>query len=378
MSDRLLVSLLIAGVMLVPRPGLMAEELGVSVRRCTWLDTEALDRLTKLELAAEDTGGLALEYACGGDDVTIGISNAAKGIRVERRITGACCDDAEPERTLALLSVGLLQAARALLGATGDGEAGTVVLPPVSAKGEPVDALPAPPPDPFAPDATAASDVLSPAPAVTTPWVPTYPPPMPVMEAPGRQDDGDRIHQLGLAARTRFYNLEDAVPTFGVGAHYRAWPWSRFGVGAAFDASFGSVARDGGEVDTRLLSLSALVATRFATWAPLSLLAELRGGATLVTIEGSVPDNADVRFTYVADSVTGGTGHLVFSLIPVLRSDYAELALPIEIGGLFRAPRGAVDDGRTVQVDGFWLGGGLSFSLGWQRRAPERAVGGIR
>ena len=112
--------------------------LDISSRRCNWLDGTELVRLTQLELGGIAAGidGLSVDYACGGDDVTIGIAAEKTGIRVERRITGACCDDVEPERTLALLSLGLLRAAKPLLGPS-DGSAPppqTLVLPPVDAR----------------------------------------------------------------------------------------------------------------------------------------------------------------------------------------------------------------------------------------------------
>ena len=179
------------------------------------------------------------------------------------------------------------------------------------------------------------------------------------------EPDADHIHQLGLDARTRFYNLEKAITTYGVGTQYRVWPWTTVGFGVAADAQFGSTGRVGGEVDVRVISLGAVAAWRFMRASPASLTAELRGGGSIVTLEGvaTAPGFAD-------QTVTGATGHVSFALAPSLWSGHAELALPLEIGGLFRAPRGRVTEENEVQLDGFWFGAGLAFKLGFVDREP--------
>ena len=346
----------------------------VSSRRCSWLDGAELERLTRLELesVADGIDGLAIDYACGGDDVTIGMAVDKTGIRVERRITGACCDDVEPERTLALLSLGLLQAAKPLLGQSGSDQAPppqTLVLPPVAADGSgtavPTDAaapmLLPPPPEPVAPLV-----LTPPAPVTATPWIDARRSPVFAGAGDAVEDEQQaHAHQLGLVARTRFHNLEDAVTTYGVGAVYRGFPWETVGFGASFDAHFGATDREGGDIDVRIVSLGALVAWRFARLSPFSLTAEVRGGGSLVTLDGNATAPG-----FEAQNVTGATGYAGFNLAPSFQSGHAELAIPIEIGGLFRAPRGRVTGSADVQVDGFWFGAGIALSLGWGSAAP--------
>jgi hypothetical protein len=363
-----------------------AVDLSVDSRRCTWLDETELARLSRLELesAMGDLPGLALDYSCSGNDVTIGIANAKTGIRVERRITGACCADVEPERTIALLAVGLLTAARPLLViAKEDATEATLVLPAMSADGsvppaqttaptvapvvEPAQTAPANQPLPEPRVAPAIVAPIAPANSAWRPTTSTAPTPDAI------ESVVDPEHQLGMSARTRFLNLDRPISSFGVGASYRAWPWRTIALGARFGANFGSTSRPGGDVDVRVLSLGGLAAWRFVQWSAVSLRAELEGGATLVQIEG-----VSETPSYSADSLSGVTGHVGFSIVPALRNGHAELALPIELGGVFRAPRGIVSDAEAVQVDGFFLGGGVAFSYGWGEHRGTNNLGVLR
>ena len=69
------------------------------------------------------------------------------------------------------------------------------------------------------------------------------------------------------------------------------------------------------------------------------------------------------------------SGSLGFALVPTLRVDRTVVSLPVEVGVLFRAPRGLVSDGEMVQVDGAWLGAALRVAIGWGRREPRPTVG---
>jgi hypothetical protein len=375
--------LLAVAAWLAPPVARADDAVPVSTRRCGWLDDAELVRLTRLELmtAASDMRGLSVDYSCGGNDVTIAIANDESKIRVERLVTGACCADVEPERTVALLAIGLLRAARALLSFApsntlpdgGTAPPAAVVFPAVTAGGEAIAGETAL----ASPDAATANPTLA-MPNVlpaTAPMAPGFDsaPRAPVWQtAPDTAEEvDDHVHQLGLSARARFHNVEDIISVYGVGAHYRAWPWTDVSLGAMFEASFGSAGRAGGSVDLTLLSLGAALGWRFANWSAAALRAELRGGGTWVSLSG-VADSAN----YQGEAVNGATGNACFALVPSLRSGRAELELPIEVGGLFRAPRGLVDGDDGVQVDGFFVGGGIALSFGWYPRPPDRGVAG--
>jgi len=363
-----------------------AEPLEVATRRCTWLDPDELARLTRLELsaAARQADTLRVDYSCRGNDVTIGIANRDTGIRVERLITGACCADVEPERTLALLSLGLFRAAEALLGAdatdgafpNGRAKGVTVVLPAQPAGDRQADGgvaratidSPQAVPTGAAPTtAGQAPPAVSPAPGHSS-WTPAGATPAADSGPDATAEVTDYVHQLGPVGHVRIYNLEDALVGYGFGVRYRAWPWRTVALGGNLDASFGSTSRIGGDVHARLLSLGAAAGWRFADWSTLALTATVEGGATLVTVAGDATEA-----NYGAESVTGLTGHLGLELTPSFRSGRVEVGLPLEVGALFRAPRGVVPDGSTIQLDGVRLGVGLALTLGWVQQPSARA-----
>lgn len=349
------------------------EPLDVATLSCSWLGQAELIRLTRLELSSilSERGFLKITYTCGSKDVTIGISNAKTGVRVERAITGACCEDAEPERTLALLSLGLYRAAKGLLGDAAAAPGATVVLP----------ATPAGPStsitSPNAPVPSGTGEPAKPA-AAPTPTRPAQPPP-PLPQtgwvaaersivhgvAPALADTTDFRHQMGIVGRTRVHNLEKEIVTNGVSLGYRAWPWRTLALGASLDVTFGSTERIGGDVDARLLSLGGLVAWRFANWSAVALTGSLGGGATLVTVEGDAKaDNVG------SGSATGATANARLLLTPSFRTGPIEIGVPLEFGFLFRAPRGEVAGDAPVQLDGIWAGAGLAVSFGWSPRLP--------
>ncbi|HHH30442.1 MAG TPA: hypothetical protein ENK57_19165 [Polyangiaceae bacterium] len=362
--------------------------LEVSARRCTWLDEAELRRLTRLELggpARSVQGGLSVDFACAGDDVTIGLWSEQASIRVERLVTGACCDDVEPERTLALLSLGLFTAARPLLGTGGEpseqvaGAAAvaepdgsqTVVLPAVNADGSPTtDEAPILAPAP-APPSIAPARLPAPPPVAATPHPAVTIRPSPPIAAfrPDRIDPPSEppIHELGLDARLRLFNLAQPLAAYAAAATYRAWPWARFGLGGWFEAALGSAQRRGGEIDARVLSLGATASWRALVVDPFTLRLEGRGGLSYVRLEGQTTDPS----AFGRDATDGVTGSLAFVAAPTLRSGRAAISLPIEIGGLFRAPRGEVANDDPVQLDGAVFSAGLAVSYGFGRRDGE-------
>lgn len=364
--------------------------LEVTARRCTWLDDAELERLTRLELGAPARavkGGLVVDFACAGDDVTIGLSSEQTAIRVERMVAGACCSDVEPERTLALLSLGLFTAAKPLLGtsdepteqvagaaavAGADGSQ-TVVLPAVNADGTPaegdavVDAPATLPPH----EVTLPAPVPAPLPAVVAPYpAPAFGPVTPT-PAPGpdraTSTSEPPIHELGLDARLRLFNLAQPLPAYGAAATYRAWPWERVGFGAWFEVALGSAQRRGGEVDARVLSLGGTASWRAWVVDPFTLRLEGRGGLSHVRLEGQTTDAT----AFGDDATEGVTGSLAFVVAPTLRSGAASISLPVELGGLFRAPRGRVSGDDRVQLDGALFAAGLAVSYGFGARSDD-------
>lgn len=370
------------------------DHLEVSARRCTWLDDGELARLTRLELGAPArsvTGGLSVDFACAGDDVTIGLSSERTAIRVERLVTGACCDDVEPERTLALLSLGLFTAARPLLGTdespslrpdgeqvagttattTADGSQ-TVVLPAVKADGTPIDNDAATSPV-SPPPAEPVMVAPAPAPLAVAPYpsAPLGPITPAITPGPDRATTASEppIHELGLDARLRLFNLAQPIPAYAVAATYHAWPWPRVGFGGWFEAALGSARRRGGEIDARILSLGATVSWRALVADPFTLRLSGRGGLSYVRLQGEATDST----AFGQNATDGVTGSLSVVAAPTLRSGAAAISLPIEIGGLFRAPRGQVTDDDPVQLDGALFAAGLAVSYGFGvRDEPSR------
>jgi hypothetical protein len=364
-----------------------AEGLEVSTRRCNWLDDAELGRLTRLELgpSAATLGadaGLSVDFACSGDDVTIGLASQASGIRVERRVTGACCEDVDPERTLALLSLGLFDAARTLLGVGRDpsgasertaaagaapnaaGAETTVVLPAVGADGQPVsEPLPAPanPAAVTMPAAVPQPPAQAPVQALPTPepLAPRYFPVQRAMDAPDATSPPP-VHQIGASARLRVWHLTRPVTSYAVGLDYRGWPWRRVGLGAWSDAAFGSARRNRGDIDVRVVRLGASLDWRMIVFEPFTLEVGGRSGLALVNLQG---DSSDPETG--TGSITGLTGSLGVRVAPTLRSGGTMTSLPIELGGLLRAPRAEIDGDDPVQLDGLTFAVGLAFSYGW-------------
>lgn len=363
--------------------GLLALAVGVmsrpaaaapKIRGCGWLDHDALRRHIELELASlrEELRDLEVDFACGGDDVTIGLSSAERGIRVERRVDGVCCEGVEVERELALLTVGLVRAAAPVL-------AGVEAKPPPDTT---VTSLPAPggasasedgaagsatiAPEPSGAEPTghgAPAPVPLPAPSVVTPSA-LVPRPVPAFVGyPGSARDQPVApktprHLIGVGARVVFRNLAAPVPTYGATLSYLGSiePW--LGMGPYASATFGQVRRDGGTIDLRVVDVGARVAVRLVHGELWSVRAATLGGLSVVQVEGAAA-TSDVT----ARSAVGATGHFGLQLVPAVHGGMFRVMLPIEGGYLFRAPRGLVSDGQPVQADGFWAGTQLMVAL---------------
>ena len=403
----------LAACLLLTTGAALAQERGprqIQIRGCGWLDHEQLIRLTRLELGHldDEMDALSVDYACGGDDITIGIANPSSGIRVERRVADACCDDVELERTVALLTLGLLRAASNVLSASPatpaelPPEADYVVTPlSAAATGQAPSTPPSTPSsvrtpavlpgvDPRLPPAPplAAAPASAALPAATASSAPVAASPSPiwsgpapvVVERPAPTEDQpvDYFHDLSLGAALRFNNLSSTLTTYGVRAGYRYWLSHDFAIGPWGEATFGATTRPGGEVAVRLFQLGAAGGWRMMQVGALSLVAEALGAASLVQIEGAATSPG----TLAAD-VAGISGSAGLALTPVIASDRVGLCLPLQGGGLFRAPRGLVSDGAEVQVDGFFLSAGVSVALGLSPRpsaspAAGRRLGGVR
>ncbi len=353
------------------RPAMAAPK----IRGCGWLDHEALRRHIALELASlrEELRDLEVDFACGGDDVTIGLSSAERGIRVERRVDGVCCEGVEVERELALLTVGLVRAAAPVLAGveakpppdttvtplpapTGEG-AGAGGPKPVPVAPEPAGLLPA---NPGSPVAQPARNPPPPQ-GVQSAFVPRPRPGLLGFPRPA----GDRPlapktprHLIGAGARVVFRNLVAPVPTYGATLSYLGSiePW--LGLGPYASATFGQVRRDGGTVDLRVVDVGAQVAMRLAHAELWSIRTAALGGLSVVQVEGAAATSDVTERTAV-----GATGHFGLQLVPAVHGGMFRVMLPIEGGYLFRAPRGLVSDGEPVQADGFWAGTQLMVAL---------------
>jgi hypothetical protein len=342
----------------------------VSVEACS-VDAAELTRLTTLELRSAGARPLEVTYTCQGTSVTIGLSNPKSGIRVERLAENACCSAVDTERTLALLAAGLYKAAGAAL---------------YEKKAEPPQPSPAPGPQPseVQPPAPEPPPPPAPKPAVEPPVRPPPPPPAftpavtpPASAGPDEETKGaDHIHILGLSGRVRALNMIEPTVTYGVGLDYRAWVWPTIGFGAFARADFGSSAYTGGEVLARVIGVGGVASWRFARWPSLALATEVSGGLSIVSIEGRAATT-----DFAADSVTGATGNLGVALVPTVIFDRTQLALPLGLGGLFRAPRGTIGNPpaqRMLQLDGLWVGGALRVSLGFGERSSAPSQLGVQ
>jgi len=376
--------LLVVWVLLAaPAPAAHTVSIGSS---CGWLNTSELVRLTRLELAnaSAKAKGLEVGYTCAGQDVSIRMATPA--ITLQRRVADACCDQAEPERVLALLAVGLYAAAESMLrgGAKPASSNVSVVsapdggLAPTASVTSTPSALP-----PSLPTSTSVAlqppkahkmpvrpeqpPVAQPSPTAlpTATPAPTHPvtPPDVGRVSPAAPPPAQRVatvHEVAVVARARLHNIADSVSLFGAALDYRHWLWPTIHFGGFLDASFGSADRQGGAIDVRLVQLGATAGWRILETGPLSLTSELRGGGSLLSMSGQ-PSDVDFR----ADDVLGLTGHLSLALVPMLQSGRIQLGLPLEAGVLFRAPRALVDQQQTVRLDGFWLGLGVAVAVGW-------------
>ncbi|MEZ4446613.1 MAG: hypothetical protein R3B72_46470 [Polyangiaceae bacterium] len=387
---------LVAGALLLPAPASWAQAppatpalekpgVEVSARRCTWLAADELERLTHLELDGPSKtidSRLLVDFSCAGDDVTIGVASPRSGIRVERLVTGACCEDVDPERTLALLAAGLLQAAKPLLGPPRERVAGaettaevtgggTVVLPAIDAKsGEPAAEAPAlaPMPEVLA-QPTPLAPPPQPAPGALAPWAPAVVPgfapnqitgatPWPTPDQP-REEAPTPVHEIGVGPRLRLLNLAAPITTYGVGASYQGFPWRRIGFGPFIEAAFGSQTRRGGEVDVQLVQLGAVATWKMVVAGPFGLRLDARPALALAHLAGDA-----IAVDTPTSDVFGLTGSLALGLVPSLQSGRTIIAIPLEFGGLLRAPRGIVQDDDAVQLDGLTFAAGLSVAYG--------------
>ncbi len=404
---RAVVPLSVCALLTVPAPAAPPSSSGPSSSGpvsigpgCSWLNTTELARLTRLELANQSAipEGLEVGYSCTGNEVSIRMASPA--IALERRVANACCDQAEPERALALLAIGLYAAAESMLRGARPSGAAAPLAPassPTSANSTPSSSSPGSPSPsavPALPPGTHIMPVIpaTPVPVAPSPATPSSQPPPQIWPSPSfaparqwppapragapiaRVPDAvappaqrvPTVHEAGVGARARFYNLADAVSLFGVAVDYRHWLWPTIHFGGFADASFGSANRQGGAVDARVFQLGVAAGWRILETGPLSLTSELRGGGSLISLSGR-PNDARFR----ADDVVGLSGHLSLSLVPMLQSGRIRLGLPFEAGVLFRAPRGLVAQQEQVRLDGFWLGLGVAVSVGWgEQPAP--------
>ena len=174
--------------------------------------------------------------------------------------------------------------------------------------------------------------------------------------------DQDRALAEALAA-----DLGISIPAYAAAATYHAWPWATVGFGAWFEAALGSARRRGGEIDARVLSLGATASWRALVADPFTLRLSGRGGLSYVRLQGEATDAS----AFAQDATDGVTGTLAFVAAPTLRSGAAAISLPLEIGGLFRAPRGRVTGDLPVQLDGALFAAGLAVSYGFGARDDD-------
>jgi len=347
-----------------------SERLDVTTDACEWLDEAKLLRLAQLEFgsAASTAPNLRLEFLCADKNVTIRLGNTKTGVRVERAINDACCSNAEAERFLALLSIGLFRAAKSVLTSRHAAPTGSADHGEVAGNGKPAATSP-PPADASASRAEKTPGAPSSSTTPTTPpWVLTTNVPTPDTTT----GSSSFLHQLGVVGRTRVHNPSlNAVVTSGVALRYRAQPWQRVSLGGNVEANFGSTEREGGDVDLRTLSLGALAGWRAFESKRFGVTTSLAAGVSVVTIEGASNDEE-----IGSAAVTGATAYARLLITPTLRTGHVEFGLPLELGYLFRAPRGEVLDEDPVQLDGVSAGLGLAVSFGWSARAnsPRTAI----
>ncbi|MEM9693051.1 MAG: hypothetical protein AAGA56_10935 [Myxococcota bacterium] len=321
---------------------------------CPWLDPNELEAALTLELATVDEAWRAIHatYACEGEDVRIRLTMPSQSrVQVERDVANACCEEVERERTLALLTLGLLRATAPLLtGArTVDEETRldehTVVVPlPDEAP---------PPPPPLRPPTPAlalsfARDVERPAFAFGL-----RPPPLsPPVE--------ERVHDLGAGLSVAASTLE-AAPEWLVGPRllYRGWLTPRWALGGRFDAGFGQARRSGGVVDLRVFSLEETATARLWQRGRIRIVAGAAAGATWVELQGR-----SFSPTTEGESLRGASGVAAVGLGPEVAFGELRLSLPVEIGYRLRAPRGAVEGQSPVRLDGLFVGAQLVLWVG--------------
>jgi hypothetical protein len=371
------------GALFITAPAFGAAPIDVDARDCARLNREALETMTRLELKSEAETPLTVRYGCEGSELTIAIESSAAGTRIVRRVIGGWENDVEPERTVALLALGLFRAAHALLRAP-DASQPLTELPSASelaSKGVHVEALPQPAPVPSAPSAIVAPP---PAPIAPQPKVQPVapqprafvPPPLgPPPAAPDMKKEeeraSDRLHDIGAGIGVRAHNTAALLPMMALIARYRHWPIRALGVGPMFSAELGSTDRVGGSVSARIFQIGATGAIRMFEKSVFQLLFELEGTASIVQLAG----DATVAGFTPGDTLTGGTGNVGAFLVPALGVNGISVGVPIGAGYLFRAPRGRVDEDETVQVDGVWLSAGVAVQFGWGKRkeAPNVA-----
>jgi hypothetical protein len=191
----------------------------------------------------------------------------------------------------------------------------------------------------------------------------------PAAEAFAAPRDPDYPHRLGLDGQLRFYNLASPVTLAGLSAHYGYRIIPDVSVGLFGEATLGGAKRTGGEIDVRVFHVGLGADWRFVHVAPLSLTGRLRGAGSIVQLEGNA--KSDV---FAADSITGGTGSVMLALIPAVSTGRAELALPLELAFVFRAPRGLVESEPELRVDGVSFGAALSVTFGVGAPMGQRPV----
>src|SRR5690606_37139086 len=143
-------------------------------------------------------------------------------------------------------------------------------------------------------------------------------------------------------------------------------------LGGQASASFGGARRAGGEVAARLFQIDAEAAFRLAGDDRWSLLATGFGGLAVVQLAGEAQSS-----DFSAAEATGATGEIGLSLTPGFGVDRFGISLPLELGYLFRAPRGLVSDQAPVQIDGLWLGASLVVHVGLGAIEKPATVGAL-
>ena len=178
-------------------------------------------------------------------------------------------------------------------------------------------------------------------------------------DASAASEEPDYRHRLGLDGQLRFYNLASPVTVAGLSASYRFRVVPDVSLGLFGEGALGSAQRTGGQIDVRVFHIGLGAEWRLVHVSLLSLTGRLRGAGTIVQLAGHAQSDA-----FGADSVTGGTGSVMLALMPAVTTGRAELALPLELAFVFRAPRGLVGDEPEVRIDGVSFGAGLSVALG--------------